>query len=349
MRILQLPTEIAGQVHLTAKGLRAIGYDAANVSKVHPFGYPVDINPCFASIPGLRRTRNPFRFGHWLREYDIFHYHKSPCLPGGLDVRHLRRLGRPFFVEFWGSDIRIARIEAARNRFFVGDISDKSRSQIRRLRFWSEMTDEVIMSDNASDIFLKTYFRAIHVVRQRVDTEAWTPAYPDPETRRPKVVHAPSNRTVKGTLHVERAVEALKKAGLSFDYVTVENMPHSEAKRIYAEADIIVDQLTIGSHGVFACEAMALGKPVICYITPELIDTYPEGFPIVNANPETIQGVLEELILSPERRYEIGVASRNYAEQVHDIRVVAKRLASIYNSPALPCGKHRHPHALDDL
>ena len=334
MRILQLPTEIAGQVHLTAKGLRAIGHEAANASKPHPFGYPADIDPCFTSIPGWRRTRNPFLFARWLRDYDIFHYHKSPCLPGGLDVHHLRRLDRPFFVEFWGSDIRIARIEAARNRFFAGDSSDRSRSQIRRLRFWSEMTDEVIMSDNASDVFLKPYFRTIHVVRQRVDTEAWTPAYPDPETRRPKVVHAPSNRAVKGTVHVERAVEALKKAGLSFDYIPVENVPHAEAKRIYAEADIIVDQLTIGSHGVFACEAMALGKPVICYINPELVGTYPEGFPIVNANPETIQKVLEELILSPERRHQIGAASRNYAERVHDIRVVAKRLIAIYRTAA---------------
>jgi glycosyltransferase involved in cell wall biosynthesis len=101
---------------------------------------------------------------------------------------------------------------------------------------------------------------------------------------------------------------------------------------MYSMADIIIDQLMMGSHGAFACEAMALGKPVICYILDELLSTYPPGFPIINANPGTIVEVLEEIICSPEKRYEIGKKSRKYAEEVHDIRVVAKKLLAIYNA-----------------
>jgi glycosyltransferase involved in cell wall biosynthesis len=77
---------------------------------------------------------------------------------------------------------------------------------------------------------------------------------------------------------------------------------------------------------------MALGKPVICYIHDELVDTFPEGFPIVNANPDTIAAVLEELICSPEKRHELGIKSRAYVEKVHDIRVVASKLKNIYQS-----------------
>ena len=40
-----------------------------------------------------------------------------------------------------------------------------------------------------------------------------------------------------------------------------------------AKADVIVDQLRCGSHGVFAVEAMATGKPVLCYIRDELVET----------------------------------------------------------------------------
>jgi glycosyltransferase involved in cell wall biosynthesis len=75
---------------------------------------------------------------------------------------------------------------------------------------------------------------------------------------------------------------------------------------------------------------MALGKPVVCYIHDSLLSTYPEGFPIVNANPDTIESVLEELLLSPQKRHDIGIQSREYAEGVHDIKVVAKRLEKIY-------------------
>jgi len=77
---------------------------------------------------------------------------------------------------------------------------------------------------------------------------------------------------------------------------------------------------------------MAFGKPVICYIQDELLDTYPDGFPIVNANPDTITAVLEELLCSPEKCFEIGMKSREYVERVHDIRVIARKLKTIYQS-----------------
>ncbi len=329
MRILQLPTEIAGQANLTARGLREIGYEAYNAAKKNPFGYPVDISSCFRT---LDRVRNPLLFFSWVERFDVFHYHKSPFLPRGLDIRILKKRRKAFTVEFWGSDIRIHDIEQSRNRFFAGDNIGNQDKKKRRLEFWSGMTDQVVMSDNAMDIFLKPYFSKIHIVRQRVDTAAYEPEYPDPEQHKPVIVHAPSVAGVKGTQFVERAIGELERKKLAFEYVRVKGLPHHEAMEIYRRADIIVDQLALGSHGVFACEAMALGKPVVCYILDELLPTYPEGFPIVNANPETIDGVLEELVLSPERRHRIGRDSRAYAERVHDIRQVARRLVEIYRT-----------------
>jgi glycosyltransferase involved in cell wall biosynthesis len=42
--------------------------------------------------------------------------------------------------------------------------------------------------------------------------------------------------------------------------------------------------------------------------------------------------VLEELILSPQKRHDIGKQGRKYVEEVHDIKVVAKRLEKIYQN-----------------
>jgi glycosyltransferase involved in cell wall biosynthesis len=330
MKILHLPTEIAGQVNLSARGLRAIGVDAYNTARPNPYGYPVDIDPRITWLPVLGNTRDPFLFSGWLKEYDLFHYHKSPYLPGGLDIKLLRSRKKPFVVEFWGSDIRLHDLEKKRNPYFVGDNADNQKRKQARLRFWSENTDEVIFSDHSADIFLQPYFKKIHVVGQRVDTGLYTPAYPSLLNRCPKILHAPSVKATKGTEYVKQAIENLKKAGLDFEYIEVFGVSHQEAVRMYSQADIIIDQLMLGSHGVFACEAMALGKPVICYILDELLPTYAAGFPIVNANPDTLAGVLEELICSPEKRHEIGRKSRKYAEQVHDIRVVARKLLQIY-------------------
>ncbi len=330
MKVLHLPTEIAGQVNLSARGLREIGVDACNTARPNPFGYPVDIDPRITWAPFLKNTRDPFLFFTWLNEFDLFHYHKSPYLPGGLDIRLLTKRKKPFVVEFWGSDIRLHDLEKKRNPYFVGDNADNQERKRARLRFWSENTDEVIFSDHSADIFLQPYFKKIHVVGQRVDTPRYRPEYPSPINRCPKILHAPSVKATKGTQYVKQAIADLQKGGLDFEYIEVFGVSHKEAVQMYSQADIIIDQLMLGSHGVFACEAMALGKPVVCYILDELLPTYPVGFPIVNANPDTIAGVLEELIISPEKRHEIGRKSREYAEQVHDVRVVARKLLEIY-------------------
>jgi glycosyltransferase involved in cell wall biosynthesis len=332
MKVLLLPTEFAGQVNLNAQGLRALGVDAYNTARPLPFNYPVDIDPRIKWMPFLKETRDPFLFFKWINEFDLFHYNKSPYLPMGLDVKLLQKRNKPFVIEFWGSDIRLYELEKKRNPYFIGDNATNQERKINRLKFWSDFTDEVIFPDHSADIFLKPYFKKIHVVEVIVDTKLYSPEFPSPENKNPKIIHAPSIKATKGTEFITAAIEKLRKMGLNFEYIEVAGVPHQKAIQMYSEADIVVDQLRIGSHGAFACEAMALGKPVICYIHDELVDTFPEGFPIVNANPDTIAAVLEELICSPEKRHELGIKSRAYVEKVHDIRVVASKLKNIYQS-----------------
>jgi glycosyltransferase involved in cell wall biosynthesis len=98
----------------------------------------------------------------------------------------------------------------------------------------------------------------------------------------------------------------------------------------------VVDQLNAGWHGVFALESMALGKPVVAYLDPALVERSAAGFgirlPIVPATKETLADALRTLVESPALRREIGAASRTYVERVHDIDHVADRLLDVYGS-----------------
>jgi glycosyltransferase involved in cell wall biosynthesis len=111
---------------------------------------------------------------------------------------------------------------------------------------------------------------------------------------------------------------------------------HEEARDRYRRADIVVDQLNAGWHGVFALESMALGKPVVTYLKPDVVERSAEGFgiriPIVRATKETLADALRPLVEQPALRREIGAASRAYVEQVHDIERVADRLVDLYRS-----------------
>src|SRR5206468_10236050 len=110
---------------------------------------------------------------------------------------------------------------------------------------------------------------------------------PPSDAARPLVVHAPSNRAKKGTAHV---IDACAELPVELD--VVEGVPHDEARERYARADIVVDQLNAGWHGVFALEAMALGKPVVTYLKPDVVaqaeQAYGVRVPIVPATADTL-------------------------------------------------------------
>ena len=152
---------------------------------------------------------------------------------------------------------------------------------------------------------------------------------PPSDRARPLIVHAPSSRRRKGTEHVVAAVE-----GLDADLELVEGLHHDEAFERYRAADIVVDQLNAGWYGIFAIEAMALGKPVVTFLHDEAVRRTEEAFgvevPLVAATKETLRERLQPLVASTEERRRIGAASRAYVERVHDLERVTDRLLAVY-------------------
>ncbi len=112
----------------------------------------------------------------------------------------------------------------------------------------------------------------------------------------------------------------------------VERVPNQQALKIYQTADIIVDQVMVGFHGFFALEAMAMSKPVVCFIRePEryLIDA--KNSPIINANPENIKEVLRSWVnASRSERLNRGLQGRNFIEKHYSMDAFAKRLGKAY-------------------
>jgi len=315
---------------LSVLGQRELGVQATGFARLHSFDYEPapDIVPPRSRLGYLRAATRA------VRSHDLIHfYFGESFLPHQLDAPWLPHVGKRVVIEFLGSDVRMPSVEARRNPHYVRiEMEDDTRAT-RLMRRWSKVTQgHVIVCDHALDAFLTPHFPHIHVVGQRVDVRALTPAPPDPQAQRMRVIHSPTDRAAKGTEFVRRATAELVAAGAPIDYVEVESLPHSQALEIYRSADLVVDQLCSGGHGVFAAEAMSLAKPVVCYLLPELEATYPAGLPIINANPNTLKQVLAEWVDRPRERHQRGLASRAYAERVHDHRVVARRLLNVYET-----------------
>jgi glycosyltransferase involved in cell wall biosynthesis len=169
-----------------------------------------------------------------------------------------------------------------------------------------------------------------HVVPPGLDLREYVPA-PAEERSRPVVLHAPSSRRRKGTEHVVAACK-----GLDVELDIVEGLRHDETRRRYERADIVVDQLNAGWYGIFALEAMALGKPVLSYLREEAVSETERELgvevPIIPVTKDTLRDRIAELASSADERRRIGALSRSYAEQVHDADKGADRLIAIYRS-----------------
>ncbi|MFI4992230.1 MAG: hypothetical protein ACHQCH_01270 [Solirubrobacterales bacterium] len=329
-RVLHAPDEIAGQMMLSVLGLRELGVQATGLAREHPFGYATqpDIVPPHGRAGYLRAVARA------VREHDLIHlYYGNSFLRRQIDAPWIARAGKRVAVEFLGSDVRMPSVEAERNPHYVRIEGEDDSEATRLMKIWSAVTNgHVIVCDHGLDAFLAPHFPHIHTVGQRVDLRGLVPTPPDPEGRRMRVVHSPTDIAAKGTEFVRRATAELAAAGAPIDYVEVTGLSHPQALEVYRSADLVVDQLCAGSHGVFAAEAMSLAKPVVCYLLPELQQTYPDGLPIINANPNTLKQVLADWVERPRERHERGLASRSYAERVHDHRMVARRLLEVYET-----------------
>lgn len=112
-------------------------------------------------------------------------------------------------------------------------------------------------------------------------------------------------------------------------------MSHQEARALYAQADLVIDQLLAGWYGAFAVECMSMGKPVIAYLREEDFSCLPAematSLPLINANPDTIEQVLREWLTTKKSELpERGRVSRRFVEQWHDPKKTALRLKRDY-------------------
>ena len=87
-----------------------------------------------------------------------------------------------------------------------------------------------------------------------------------------------------------------------------------------------IDQLLLGWYGALAVEAMAVGRPVLCYVREDEPDDNPFGaeLPIVRTTPENLAEDLSRLIGNRALRASLGAQGRRFASTRHDPREIAR-------------------------
>lgn len=340
-RIMHGLSEVAGQNSYSVQGLKALGEDAETVIYYkHPFAYKYD--KCL-NIDKSRKAFFPLNaiklFGFYCKaicKYDIFHFHFGRSILNNLELWTYELFGKAFYFEFHGSDLRDQKQFCEKTGLPFHEEEATSLKTHRRNKKICQKADGIIIHDDELIPYLPPVKNNVYVVPLRVDIDQFSPCYPTDSNDHIRIVHSPSKRAIKGTSFVLDAFKKLNEKYDNIELVLVEGKSQQEAFEIYKTADIIVDQLYAGTYGVFAIESMALGKPVITYISDEMKDRLPDDLPIVSGGTKTITDALELLINNPKLRIEKGMQGREYVENYHDCRVVAYVLRDIYNQTAKP-------------
>lgn len=365
-RILHCPQLVGGHATEIARHERLLGAQSWSVSlRRSAFGLEVDefIWPDGASR--LRQEVDRWRlFMRALRKFDVVHYNfGTPILNwGALDsARHgslaplidiyaalnwslelplLKYLGKVVAVTYQGDDARQGDYSREHFEYSIATEVDETyynsrtdAAKRKRIDRFAKYADLIYALN--PDLLHVLPTRAKFLPYAHVDPAEWQPSSAPVERSRRLIVHAPSHRAAKGTEFLLAAVERLRGEGEVFDFQLVEGLQRSEARAIYERADLVVDQLLAGWYGGFATEAMALGKPVICYLREGDLKFIPADMrrelPIISANPANIEDVLRDWINRPTADIRAqGVKSRQFVERWHDPSKIAAEMLRDY-------------------
>jgi hypothetical protein len=332
VRVFHGVHNISGIPGSLARAERDAGLDSVAVCYPHSYGFSADRM--------LKRGAPLANLLENAATHDVFNLHFGYGFfdQAIADLDYLKRAGKVVNLFFHGCDVRdskrvIATYEYSACKQCWPMACNANRKEIRR---WADAhADNILVSTpDLLEFFESAVWlpqsAPVAAIQAGAELERRQQRVKRGRNARIRIAHAPSSPQLKGTHYIREAVAELAAAGQPVELVELTGMAHGNVLKALAASDIVVDQLLIGAYGVVTIEALALGKPTICYIRDDLRPYYTEELPVFAASVETIRDRISELVERREEWPAIGAASMSYAWRVHDETAVAKRLMALY-------------------
>ncbi len=268
--------EIAGNIHSTMQALHEAGHEDTTSFAIVGFYYENYNYDHFIKMPDAAMSKNLVSLVYtmiyifvssifymvkflYTKDKFVFYWNRS-FLPANLDFLLLKLAKKKVVVFHCGDDVRYRPIQ---NKLMQAEGVDCSLPLINysmpilsflkimyyhkwplllRIPIYTVMNQETFMDRPLYQ------FRIPQITELEPKLKV--------ENKVPVIVHAPSDREIKGTAVVLKAMDALRKNGYQFDFVLLEGVPNEEVVRMLKVADIVIDQ-PFTWIGRFAIEALA--------------------------------------------------------------------------------------------
>ena len=342
MKILHLPTSVGGNSYGLSQAEKGRGYlSECLYNEGSWLNYPADINLGIESKSKINKLYTLYKtFRKVRKEYDVFHFNFGTSLIN-FNKPFLRLFDLPRYPEdkklimtYNGCDARQKYItmedrEVSSCHFehcYNGMCNSGKLDQIRRenIETSAKYVDHIFYLNPDLGRFLpkeKSSFLPYTIAGWNRITQR---KIKKPSNRILKVLHAPTDRGLKGSHFLLDAIEKINEKEKRIELILVENIPYEEALELYKTADLVVDQLLIGWYGAFAVEVMKSGVPVACFISSKDAGYLPNGMfvdledAIINMNPFAVESTLLAIIEDRSVLSKKADAALSYIHKWHE-------------------------------
>lgn len=369
IKVIHLPYNVGNNVHPLSKAMRSRGIRSdCLVFSASKFGFGFDysvLNSRRKSIIGMELGKI-----YWviriLVQYNTIHFHFGSTLAGRLapmygknNFKNFIKRIHNYYLDIF-QQIELLLYHFFRKKIFIhyqGDDARQGSSMVGKKysllngaypEYYSAKSDQFKMKQikriekYASQIYFVNPdlrkalpLRSEFVAYSHIDLTEWT--YPNRNFRgeKIKIVHAPSNRALKGTEEIIKVVESVCSKNPEVEFTLVENVSHNEAKQIYASADLLIDQLLGGWYGGLSVEALALGVPVMCFLDGDDLksvqDSLRKDIPIINVSIENLEQEIDKFLLLTEAELsDLRLKSRFFVDKWHNVELIADKIMNDY-------------------
>jgi glycogen(starch) synthase len=232
------------------------------------------------------------------RDADLVHAHWLPL--GGIAMR----LGRPFVVQLWGTDVELAR----RAPWLARRILSRARLTLCASNALADAAGELGAGE-------------VRVIGSGVDV----PPSVGKEAQPPEVLYAGRLSPEKGILDLLAASDNGMKLTIAGDGPLRDRVPgalgfvsHDKLGPLYDRAAVVAVPSHREGFGVVCAEAMAHGRPVVAGAVGGLLDlvVYEEtGLLVPPRDVEALRAALHRLLDDDELRARLGANARRRAEE----------------------------------
>lgn len=305
-----------------------------------------------------------FLFGIFnLKSFDVYHfYFGRSFLSFGIrisklnlfDLWLLKKLGKKIFFTYQGCDARqrtqycdspisACKLTECMNDWCRENTDAHRRANISKTLCYADKVfclnpDLVPLVDGAEFLPYATLFPEDFFDSRTPKSKAG---------KKVTILHAPSDRAIKGTKYILHAIERLKKK-YDLELVLLEGLSQEQVYAAYRDADILVDQVLVGWYGSTAVEGMASGCPVVSFINDEflkyLLPGMGEELPIVSADPTNLYEKLEDLIKDSQKRLDLAEKGLRFVNRWHHPDKIARAMLELYQDPSQSFAKLYNPN-----